>query len=272
VSGQRVGCQRVSSRVQHPQRQLDGIVLVQTCPDRLLGTDVDRPQLTEVLRFVRAGDMVTVYSRAGGRRRPLAWSRSGTPQRRRRRRRWWPGSVRGCRRSRPARRIRRCCVVSPGDSRGAGFGVEGVSRRSRRLLVSRSRVDGLHRTGCGGVGPRAGVGTGGLGPRGAPGWVGALGMRQFVGYSRQGSIKSAGNPARRVFTSRRTRPRSPIPAGYDWGREPAALNTLSVLTVVQPSLDREQQRKRGMSVLVFVLLTVAIFAVIGLIQKVVERL
>jgi len=42
--------------------------------------------------------------------------------------------------------------------------------------------------------------------------------------------------------------------------------------VVQPSLDREQQRKRGMSVLVFVLLTVAIFAVIGLIQKVVERL
>jgi len=98
-------------------------------------------------------------------------------------------------------------------------------------------------------------------------------MRQFVGYSRQGSIKSAGNPARRVFTSSRTRPRSRIPAGgYDWGREPAALNNLSVLTMVQPSLDREQQRKRGMSVLVFVLLTVAIFAVLGLIQKVVERL
>jgi len=60
--------------------------------------------------------------------------------------------------------------------------------------------------------------------------------------------------------------------GYDWGREPAALDNLSVLTMVQPSLDREQQRKRGMSVLVFVLLTVAIFAVLGLIQKVVERL
>jgi hypothetical protein len=42
--------------------------------------------------------------------------------------------------------------------------------------------------------------------------------------------------------------------------------------MVQPSLDRDQQRKRGMSVLVFVLLTVAIFAVLGLIQKVVERL
>ncbi len=131
---------------------------------------------------------------------------------------------------------------------------------------------GFTAQGCGGVGPGAGVGTGGLGPRGAPGWVSALGMRQFVGYSRQGSIKSAGNPARRVFTSRRTRPRSPIPAGYDWGREPAALDNLSVLTMVQPSLDREQQRKRGMSVLVFVLLTVAIFAVLGLIQKVVERL
>ncbi len=116
------------------------------------------------------------------------------------------------------------------------------------------------------------MGTGGLGSVVHPG-VGALGMRQFVGYSRQGSIKSAGNPARRVFTSRRTRPRSPIPAGgYDGGREPAALNNLSVLTMVQPSLDREQQRKRGMSVLVFVLLTVAIFAVLGLIQKVVERL
>jgi len=42
--------------------------------------------------------------------------------------------------------------------------------------------------------------------------------------------------------------------------------------MAQPSLDREQQRKRGMSVLVFVLLTVAIFAVLGLIQKAVERL
>jgi len=142
VSGQRVGCQRVSSRVQHPQRQLDGIVLVRTCPDRLLGSDVDRPQLTEVLRFVRAGDMVTVHPRAGGRRRttglvPVRHTTASTPAST-----VAPG-VRGRRRSRPARRMRRCCVVSPGDSRGAGFGVECVSRRSRRLLVTRSRVDGL---------------------------------------------------------------------------------------------------------------------------------
>ncbi len=65
----------------------------------------------------------------------------------------------------------------------------------------------------------------------------------------------------------------PYPGGrVRQGREPAALNNLSDLTMVQPSLDREQQRKRGMSVLVFVLLTVAIFAVLGLIQKAVERL
>jgi len=84
VGGRRVGCQRVSSLGQNPQRQLDGIVLVQTCPDRLLGTDVDRPQLTEVLRFVRAGDMVTVHSRAGGRRRttglvPVRHTTASTP-------------------------------------------------------------------------------------------------------------------------------------------------------------------------------------------------
>jgi len=150
VSGRRVGCQRVSSLERNPQRQLDGIVLVRTCPDRLLGTDVDRPQLTEVLRFVRAGDTVTVHSRAGVRRRTtglvlvLVLVRHTTAS--------TPAStvvagVRGCRRSRPVRRMRRCCVVSPGDSRGAGFGVEGVSRRSRRLLVSCSRVDGLHRAG-----------------------------------------------------------------------------------------------------------------------------
>ena len=46
----------------NPQRQLDGIVLDQTYTDRLSGKDVDRPQLSEMLRFVRAGDTVTVHS------------------------------------------------------------------------------------------------------------------------------------------------------------------------------------------------------------------
>jgi len=62
MSGQRVGYQRVSSLEQNPARQLEGIPLDQTFIDRLSGKDVDRPQLTEMLRFVRAGDTVTVHS------------------------------------------------------------------------------------------------------------------------------------------------------------------------------------------------------------------
>ena len=62
MSGQRVGYQRVSSLEQNPARQLDGIVLDQTFIDRLSGKDVERPQLGEMLRFVRAGDTVVVHS------------------------------------------------------------------------------------------------------------------------------------------------------------------------------------------------------------------
>ena len=62
MGGQRVGYQRVSSLEQNPARQLEGIPLDQTFIDRLSGKDVDRPQLNEMLRFVRAGDTVTVHS------------------------------------------------------------------------------------------------------------------------------------------------------------------------------------------------------------------
>ncbi len=62
MSGQRVGYQRVSSLEQNPARQLEGIPLDQTFIDRLSGKDVDRPQLGEMLRFVRAGDVVIVQS------------------------------------------------------------------------------------------------------------------------------------------------------------------------------------------------------------------
>ncbi len=62
LSGQRVGYQRVSSLEQNPTRQLEGIALDQTFIDRLSGKDVDRPQLGEMLRFVRAGDTVIVHS------------------------------------------------------------------------------------------------------------------------------------------------------------------------------------------------------------------
>jgi len=62
MGGQRVGYQRVSSLEQNPARQLEGIPLDQTFIDRLSGKDVERPQLSEMLRFVRAGDTVTVHS------------------------------------------------------------------------------------------------------------------------------------------------------------------------------------------------------------------
>ena len=62
LSGQRVGYQRVSSLEQNPARQLEGIALDQTFIDRLSGKDVERPQLREMLRVVRAGDTVTVHS------------------------------------------------------------------------------------------------------------------------------------------------------------------------------------------------------------------
>jgi len=62
MSGKRVGYQRVSSLEQNPARQLEGIPLDQTFIDRLSGKDVDRPQLREMLRFVRAGDVVIVHS------------------------------------------------------------------------------------------------------------------------------------------------------------------------------------------------------------------
>ena len=62
MSGQRVGYQRVSSLEQNPARQLEGIPLDQTFIDRLSGKDVERPQLSEMLRFVRAGDVVIVHS------------------------------------------------------------------------------------------------------------------------------------------------------------------------------------------------------------------
>jgi len=62
MGGQRVGYQRVSSLEQNPQRQLDGVALDQTYTDRLSGKDVDRPQLSGMLRFVRAGDTVIVHS------------------------------------------------------------------------------------------------------------------------------------------------------------------------------------------------------------------
>ena len=62
MTGQQIGYIRVSSFEQHPERQLDGIVLDQSFIDTTSGKDVDRPQLAALLAFVRRGDTVVVHS------------------------------------------------------------------------------------------------------------------------------------------------------------------------------------------------------------------
>jgi DNA invertase Pin-like site-specific DNA recombinase len=62
MTGQQIGYIRVSSFEQHPERQLDGIVLDQSFIDTASGKDVDRPQLAALLAFVRRGDTVVVHS------------------------------------------------------------------------------------------------------------------------------------------------------------------------------------------------------------------
>ncbi|MBZ9753340.1 recombinase family protein [Deinococcus sp. HMF7604] len=60
--GQRVGYIRVSSLDQNTARQLDGIELDRCFEDRASGKNSHRPQLQELLRFVREGDTVMVHS------------------------------------------------------------------------------------------------------------------------------------------------------------------------------------------------------------------
>jgi DNA invertase Pin-like site-specific DNA recombinase len=58
----RVGYVRVSSVDQHTDRQLDGIDTDRLFTDKASGNDVARPQLNELIRFVRDGDTVVVHS------------------------------------------------------------------------------------------------------------------------------------------------------------------------------------------------------------------
>jgi DNA invertase Pin-like site-specific DNA recombinase len=60
--GQRVGYIRVSTLDQHVGRQLEGIALDQTFTDQASGKDTKRPQLEQLLQFVRTGDTVVVHS------------------------------------------------------------------------------------------------------------------------------------------------------------------------------------------------------------------
>ena len=62
LNGQRIGYVRVSTLDQNERRQLEGHVLDRVFTDKASGRDTARPQLTELLRFVRDGDTVVVHS------------------------------------------------------------------------------------------------------------------------------------------------------------------------------------------------------------------
>ncbi|PPF09950.1 transposase [Rathayibacter sp. AY1G1] len=62
MSGQRVGYVRVSTLDQSTVRQLDGLTLDRVFEDKASGKDVNRPQLEEMIGFVRDGDTVLVHS------------------------------------------------------------------------------------------------------------------------------------------------------------------------------------------------------------------
>lgn len=62
MNGQKIGYIRVSSSDQNTERQLDGLELDRTFTDKVSGKSTDRPQLQEMLRFVREGDHLLVHS------------------------------------------------------------------------------------------------------------------------------------------------------------------------------------------------------------------
>lgn len=62
MTGQRIGYVRVSSLGQNTDRQLEGVQVDRTFTDKVSGKDTDRPQLKELLEFVREGDTVVVHS------------------------------------------------------------------------------------------------------------------------------------------------------------------------------------------------------------------
>lgn len=62
MNGQKVGYIRVSSADQNTERQLDGLTMDRVFTDKISGKSIDRPQLQEMLRFVREGDQLFVHS------------------------------------------------------------------------------------------------------------------------------------------------------------------------------------------------------------------
>lgn len=62
MHGLRIGYVRVSTIDQNPDRQLEGENLARTYIDKASGKDTTRPELANLLSFVREGDTVVVHS------------------------------------------------------------------------------------------------------------------------------------------------------------------------------------------------------------------
>ncbi|MBV8771055.1 MAG: recombinase family protein [Deltaproteobacteria bacterium] len=60
--GQRVGYVRVSTEDQNLERQLEGVQVDRVFDDKASAKDVNRPNLQEMLKYVRDGDTVVVHS------------------------------------------------------------------------------------------------------------------------------------------------------------------------------------------------------------------
>lgn len=60
--GHRIGYVRVSTIEQNEVRQLEGIPLDKIFTDKASGKDIERPQLEQLLSFVREGDTVVIHS------------------------------------------------------------------------------------------------------------------------------------------------------------------------------------------------------------------
>lgn len=62
MKGYRVGYIRVSSEEQNPDRQLQGMEFDRVFIDKASAKDTKRPALTDLLSFVREGDVIVVHS------------------------------------------------------------------------------------------------------------------------------------------------------------------------------------------------------------------
>jgi DNA invertase Pin-like site-specific DNA recombinase len=62
MTGQRIGCVRVSTVEQNADRPLDAVAVDRSFTERASGRDTNRPELQALLKFARDGDTVLVHS------------------------------------------------------------------------------------------------------------------------------------------------------------------------------------------------------------------